>query len=384
MNKKRLGPVISILALWAVVPLAHASDAETDGSGAAAPSAEQGTGSLQEVIVTATKRNEDIQSVGVSITALTAPVLEAKGVEQFFDYGTSIPNLSFGVGAADGSLAARGVYLRGIEGANTTGFYIDDTPVLETLDPHIVDVARIEVLRGPQGTLYGAESMGGTVRIITAQPDASSLSGQIHSSLSDTDHGSWNRLIEGDINIPLVSQVLSFRASGFYQFDSGWFDKWIGPLAEQYPDGLGNEPTTIVHDVGSLTYWGGQLALRFEPIEGLSFTPRIMYQETDADGDPYATYDPNNLVQREVYNFQEGGSDRWWLGSFTANYATPFGSFVSSTAVFDRRTFELEDDSDDLSYSLGLPYTTPGSTNGLPNTVPGPITRSIGLHRFAQ
>ena len=103
---------------------------------------------------------------------LTTEQLESKGVEQFFDYGNSVPNLSFAVGAADGSLAARGVALRGIQGANTTGFYIDDTPVLETLDPHIVDVARIEVLRGPQGTLYGAESMGGTVRIITAQPNA--------------------------------------------------------------------------------------------------------------------------------------------------------------------------------------------------------------------
>jgi iron complex outermembrane recepter protein len=384
MDKKRHVPVIAILSLlpfWIVVSMGHAADA---GDDAAASPGEPGTQSLQEVIVTATKRNEDIQSVGVSITALTAPVLEAKGVEQFFDYGTSIPNLSFGVGAADGSLAARGVYLRGIEGANTTGFYIDDTPVLETLDPHIVDIDRIEVLRGPQGTLYGAESMGGTVRIITAQPNANALSGQIHSSLSDTDHGSWNRLIEGDINIPLVSQVLSLRASGFYEFDSGWFDKWIGPRAEAYPDGLGNEPTTIVHDVGSLTYWGGQLALRFEPFEGLSFTPRIMYQETDADGDPYATDDPNNLVQREVYNFQEGGSDRWWLGSLTINYTVPFGSFVSSTAVFDRRTFELEDDSDDLSYSTGRPYTIPGVTNGLPNTIPGPITRAIGLHRFAQ
>jgi iron complex outermembrane recepter protein len=127
---------------------------------------------LQEIVVTATKRSEDLQNIGLSITALTTEQLESKGVEQFFDYGNSIPNLSFAIDSADGSLAARGIALRGIQGSNTTGFYIDDIPVLETLDPHIVDVARIEVLRGPQGTLYGAESMGGTVRIITAQPTA--------------------------------------------------------------------------------------------------------------------------------------------------------------------------------------------------------------------
>jgi iron complex outermembrane receptor protein len=126
--------------------------------------------------------------------------LESKGVEQFFDYGTAIPNLSFGIGAADGSLAGRGIALRGIVGANTTGFYIDDTPVLETLDPHIVDIARIKVLRGPQGTLYGAESIGGTVRIITAQPNTKEFSGRVHVGLSETQHGSLNDIVEGEIN----------------------------------------------------------------------------------------------------------------------------------------------------------------------------------------
>jgi outer membrane receptor protein involved in Fe transport len=325
------------------------------------PGAEQG---LQEIIVTATKRDEDIQNIGLSITAFSALQLEDKGVEQFFDYATSVPNLSFSTGAGDGSLAARGIYLRGVQGANTTGFYIDDTPVLETLDPHIVDVERIEVLRGPQGTLYGAESMGGTVRIITAQPDATAFSAQVHSSGSYTQHGSWNELAEGEVNLP-VSSILAFRASGFYQSDSGWFDKWIGP--ESGP------PNQILHDVGSMTYYGGQVALKFEPVEGLSIVPRIMFQETDQVGVPYATYYASNLVQREVFDITEGGTDRWWLGSLTLNYKAPFGSFVSSTSVFDRRTNEIEDDSDDLTYSLGLK-----------TTIPGPITRDWGWHRFAE
>ncbi|HUN75661.1 MAG TPA: TonB-dependent receptor [Steroidobacteraceae bacterium] len=353
---------------------------------------------IQEVVVTATKRNEDIQNVGMSITALTQADLEQKGVEQFIDYGTSIPNLSFGVGAADGSLASRGVYLRGIEGANTTGFYIDDTPVLETLDPHIVDVDRIEVLRGPQGTLYGAESMGGTVRIITAQPSTSGFSGEIHSSVSDTDHGSWNQLIEGSVNVP-VSDTIAFRASGFYQYDSGWFDKWTGPDAEPVPgppsisstaaESAPGVPSQIQTDVGGMTYYGGQFAIRFQPIEGLSVTPRIMFQETDQDGVPYATYAPDNLLQREYFDIPEGGHDRWWLGSFTVNYTVPWGSFVSSTAVFDRRTFELEDDSDDLTYTLSavtaLPICPGGAAApGCVGEVEGPITRAIGMHRFAQ
>jgi outer membrane receptor protein involved in Fe transport len=359
----------SVALSWKAVPLLIAGFAVGSAWGQTLAAGAGGAGdqSLQEIVVTALKRTESVQDVPASITALSARDLENLGAEQFFDYGRSVPNLSFSVGAADGSLAARGIYLRGVEGANTTGFYIDDTPVLETLDPHIVDIERIEVLLGPQGTLYGAESMGGTVKIVTAQPTTSGFSGQIHTGISDTDHGSWNQLVEGDVNVPL-SSTLSFRASGFYQFDSGWFTKWIGP--ETAP-----APVTVLNDVGSMTYYGGQVALKYEPVEGLAITPRLMYQETDQNGVPYATYNADNLLQREVYDIHEGGTDRWWLGSLTINYTAPFGSFVSSTGVFDRRTFETEDDSDDLSYSLSLPPA---------DTVPGPITRAIGLHRFAQ
>ena len=329
--------------------------------------AADGTGgdALQEIVVTATKRSEDLQNVGLSITALTTQQLESKGVEQFFDYGNSIPNLSFAIGAADGSLAARGVALRGIQGSNTTGFYIDDTPVLETLDPHIVDVARIEVLRGPQGTLYGAESMGGTVRIITAQPNAKEFSGQVHLGLSGTENGSLNEIVEGEVNLPLIDHTLSLRASGFYQFDSGFFDKGLGP--EDAP------PTSVLHGVASMQYYGGQIALRWEPMEGLSITPRVMYQQTVEDGVPYALGDADNLLQRQVFNVKEGGTDKWWLDSLTINYTAPFGSFVSSTAYFDRKTFEMEDDTDFTAYAFG--FTTP---------LASPITREIDLRRFVQ
>ena len=342
----------------------------TSQVGAQAPNgtqvSNQTSAELQEVLVTATRRLEDIQDIPLSVTAFSAAQLEAKGVENFFDYGTSVPNLSFGLGAEDGSLAGRGIALRGIQGTNTTGFYIDDTPVIETLDPHILDVARIEVLRGPQGTLYGAESMGGTVRIITEQPTPTAFSAQLHASLSDTEHGSWNPLVEGVANVPL-SQELALRASGYYQFDSGWFTKWLGP--EDAP------PTSVLTHVGSMQYYGGQLAVRYEPLAGLAITPRIMYQRTDQNGAPYATDSPDNLLQREVFDIREGGTDDWWLASLALTYAAPFGNFVSSTSVFDRRTFETEDDTDVFSRDLGLSPS---------ESIPVPSTRPISLHRFAQ
>ncbi|MGO9991555.1 MAG: hypothetical protein ACLPTF_03440, partial [Steroidobacteraceae bacterium] len=111
----------SITCAFAVAALGAAQvQAEPAAAGAAsAPGGE----ALQEIVVTATRRSEDLQSVGLSLTAFTTEQLESKGVEQFFDYGNSIPNLSFAIDAADGSLAARGIALRGIQGSNTTGFY---------------------------------------------------------------------------------------------------------------------------------------------------------------------------------------------------------------------------------------------------------------------
>ena len=366
MGKKRSETfrwsAIALLAAGFAIGPARAQTAGSAGAG--------GTGeALQEVVVTAMKRSESIQDVPVSITAISARDLEAKGVEQFFDYGTAIPNLSFGIGASDGTLSGRGIALRGIQGANTTGFYVDDTPVLETLDPHIVDIARIEILRGPQGTLYGAESMGGTLRIITEQPDLKALDGQAHVSGSGTNHGSFNQLVEGAVNVPLVPDALAMRASAFYEFDDGYFDKGLGP--ESSP------PTATVNHVGSMKYFGGQIALRYEPVSGLAITPRIMYQRTDQDGSPYAYDTATNLVQREVFNLHPGGTDKWYLGSLTVNYTVPFGSFVSSSAYFDRQTFETEDDTDVTQFFLSTATVTPPS-------IASPITREQDLRRFAQ
>ena len=131
-------------------------------------------------------------------------------MEQFFDYGNSIPNLSFAHRRLRWqSLAARGVALRGIQGSNTTGFYIDDTPVLETLDPHIVDIARIEVLRGPPGhSLWrGIDGRHGPHHHRAAECHC--IRGQVHVAASGTDHGSLNEIVEGVVNLPLVSAMCS-------------------------------------------------------------------------------------------------------------------------------------------------------------------------------
>src|SRR5579864_4353820 len=152
---------------------------------AQAPADTNTSGGLEEIIVTAQKRSESEQSVPMSMTTFSSATLEQKSINNFFDYATKVPNLAFAP-TGDGVGTARTVSIRGISGDNVTGFYIDDTPLPDSLDPRVLDIDHIEVLRGPQGTLYGARSMGGTVRILTKEPDLSQLSGTVHGGVSTT------------------------------------------------------------------------------------------------------------------------------------------------------------------------------------------------------
>ena len=131
---------------------------------------------LEEIIVTATKREQSLQDVPLSITVISEAELDRRGVFDFMDIANSIPNLSVSFSNGEGRIGTRSIAIRGIFGSQTTGFYLDETPIPQSLPIKIVDVNRIEVLRGPQGTLYGAQSMGGTVRVISNRPDLESFS----------------------------------------------------------------------------------------------------------------------------------------------------------------------------------------------------------------
>ncbi|MEI8298805.1 MAG: TonB-dependent receptor plug domain-containing protein [Pseudomonadota bacterium] len=170
--------------------------------------ADGSTVALDEVVVTAQKRSENLQSVPLSITTFSAAQLEQASIASFTDYGTKVPNLAFAP-TGDGMGTARSISIRGISGNDTTGFYVDDIPLPDSIDPRILDVDHIEVLRGPQGTLYGARSMGGTVRIITKQADLGEFSTTVHAGLSKTDRTdrpNWT----GDaiVNIPLIKDLV--------------------------------------------------------------------------------------------------------------------------------------------------------------------------------
>jgi iron complex outermembrane recepter protein len=400
---------VALSLAWANGVLA----AEAPASGAAT------TGGLEEVIVTAQKRAETEQSVPLSMTTFNAAALQQKEITEFFDYATKVPNLGFAM-TGDGVGTARTISIRGISGDNVTGFYIDDTPLPDSIDPRILDVARIEVLRGPQGTLYGARSMGGTVRVITETPDFKGFSANVHAGISDT----WNTdrpnyIADGVVNLPLVQDRLSLRLSGFYDEEAGYLKRryCTNPATAGvtcFPLTTDSALTTTVNDVAAINTYGGAAAVTFKATDNFTITPRMMLQRADYNGLPMSDYlsdpatypktgypypapgsqvpplpvvtippvTPNNFTQGRFFNVPEGGRDSWHLYSLALHWTTGVGELVSSTAYFDRQVWETEDETDFIYASL-LPLA---SLNiGLP-TVPlaAPIASGISEEKNYQ
>ena len=387
------------------------------------PPATPTEGGLQEVIVTAQKRAETEQSVPLSITAFSAAALQQKEVTEFFDYGTKVPNLGFAM-TGDGVGTARTISIRGISGDNVTGFYIDDTPLPDSIDPRILDVDRIEVLRGPQGTLYGARSMGGTVRVITKTPDFNGFSADVHAGVSDT----WNTdepNYTGDavVNLPLVQDRVSLRISGFYDQEAGFFKRryCTNPATAGvscFPLTTDPSLTTTVDNVAAVNTYGGAAALTWKATDNFTITPRMMLQRADYNGFPMSDYlseptqypktgypypapgsqvpplpvvlippvTPNNFVQGRFFNIPEGGYDSWHLYSLALHWTTSVGELVSSTAYFDRKVWETEDETDFVyqtllplaSLNIGLP------TIPLPLPIASAISEEKDYQRFVE
>jgi len=381
---------------------------------AVAQTATPASNQIEEVVVTATRRSESLQDVPMSITALNAATLEQRAVKSFIDYASQVPSLAFG-STGDGSATARTISIRGVSGDNTTGFYIDETPVPDSIDPRVIDVERIEVLRGPQGTLYGARSMGGTVRMITTQPDLNNFSGRVSANggktqeASNADYG-----VDGAVNIPLIQGTMALRAVAFLQHDAGFFKRRfltnpadaVNVGATANPTTLGNLPTTTVDDVGRDNSYGAAVSLGIKATEGFTITPRVMFQKSNANGLLYAdggsyplpavvgpvNMHPQGFLQARFFNLPEESKDSWVLASLAASYDARSFNFVSSTSYFDRTVDETEDQTDFLWQALealfdGIPLgdvTNPNTPLYHAVPIPATIRELKQIHRFVQ
>ena len=243
-------------------------NANTPDTGAA-----PATGALEEIVVTATRREENISKVPISITALNQDSLDQKGIRDMTEMVRFMPGVTIDTSGTN-AISIRGISSSG--GAGTTGIYIDDTPIQmravgfnpdDTL-PKTFDLDRVEVLRGPQGTLFGAGSEGGTVRYIMVQPSVTSdILLRAHRSSRRRRMVSPAMRSASLTAQPIIDGVLGFRASIWYRFDGGWINR-VDDTTRQVTDQDANRANTTA----------ARFALLYQPIDSVKITPSIMYQ----------------------------------------------------------------------------------------------------------
>lgn len=303
---------------------------------------------LEEILVTASKRTESLQDVGMSISAMSSLDIERSGVTEFLDYAVKVPNLGFAY-ESDGRFDANSPSIRGVFGANTTGFYIDDIPVPASMDPRVMDISRAEILRGPQGSLYGARSMGGTIRLITKQPDFNDQEIKLHAKLSSVNEGKYNWAFDGSVNIPVVDDKLAVRANAYYGHNSGIFDR----VHRKDPSfGPGTPEFQRRDNVDTDDFVGIGITAKAKLSDTLTFTPNFMYQQVKAGGLPYADHTPENTLQKRFFDIAEPGSDEWFLMAGTFSWDLDSGTVTSSTSYFDRFIREMEEEGEFLENLL--------------------------------
>jgi len=337
---------------------------------------------LQEIVVTATRREESLSKVPISITALTQDRMDNLGVKDIADVVRFTPGLSI---IDQGNLVS--VAIRGIgssAGAATTGIYIDDTPIQERALseasqalPKTFDLDRVEVLRGPQGTLFGAGSEGGTIRYIMKQPSLTTYSSYARSEMSFTEGGAPSYEAGVAAGGPVIDGTLGVRASLWYRRDGGWVD-----LVNPYTLAPVQENNNYGEAIAA------RIAATWAPTSAITVTPSVMYQDRKLHD--LQTYwgvlsDPssNQFVSGEPTRTPE--DDSYGLGSLKITADLRSAQFISNTSGFWR---EDRNGYDATLYNFGYYQTLGWPPDGLPfqgSTCPThascyPFVDGSGLH----
>jgi outer membrane receptor protein involved in Fe transport len=349
--RNRVTPLLGLIAVCGIAM--HAADAPAADAAAAAGSE---TDTLETITVSARKRDESLATVPVSITVFTGETLENYNIQSFTDYATKTPNVSFSYGGGPTGIAdARTVAIRGITGQNlfgtagATGFYIDDTPVPGSVDPRVLDIDNIEVLKGPQGTLFGESSLGGNVRLITKKPNLQKNEFSFTTQAGYTS-GGGSADGGGSIigNLVLVPDTLALRSVLFFNHDAGYLTRtYPDPASPAVADPFLSVPRTSVGNQGAVSTFGGSLAALLKVTDNFEATLRIMFQNTADHGFPAAfaplpSFTPVYTLDR-AFDVQPRASDVWALPSLDLKYTGQGWSFISSTSFFYRHTEDIED-----------------------------------------
>lgn len=288
---------------------------------------------VEEVIVTALKRATNLQDTPIAISAVTSETIANSGVQSIADLGATVPGLTF----VNAGPSFSRVVIRGINAAGepTVGVYYDETPVTgsvgagnnaggSTPELRLFDVDRVEVLRGPQGTLYGSGSMGGTLRTIYKKPTYA-FEAAADGSLSKTEGSSdWNYEAQGMVNIPLAQDKAAVRLVGFYRDAAGYIDNTY----------------LNIKDINSTETYGGRALLRLEPTENLTLDFAAYINRTEAESPAWF---PDVGDFKSDARTQQPTTDDLDLYSVTANLDLGFVTAVGSASYMKRELTSTQD-----------------------------------------
>lgn len=343
------------------MPLATAISTILAGAPPAYAQGQADAGVLGEVLVTAQKREENLQDVPLSIQTFGNAQLEELNITDFNDYVKFLPSVAFTSFGPGFSVA----YFRGVssgENANhsgpqpTVGMYLDEQPITTiqgAVDVHLYDIARVEALAGPQGTLYGASSMAGTIRIITNKPDPSAFDAGYDLEINTVENGNEGYVAEAFVNVPL-SPVAAVRLVGWYKDESGYIDNVAGtrtfPTSGGCISNFSPPPPGCVATVNrakdsynDAETYGARAALRIDLDDRWTITPSAMAQEQKTNGS--FAYDPNVRELGITHFYPERTEDKWYQAALTVEGALSNFDLVYAGAYLKR------DDLVDADYS---------------------------------
>ena len=331
---------------------------------------------LEEIVVTAEKRASTVQETAISMTALSETQLQQAGITGLAGIAQVVPGISMrSAGPGQNEIEMRGLSSSGGSSA-TVGFYLDDYPLTPpaaavvgkvVIDPDLFDLSRVEVLRGPQGTLYGSGSMGGTIKLISNEPKLNKFEGSVEGIGSGTSGGGFNRGGNFMVNIPLIDDRLALRIVGTDKYTEGWLSRIVvdpfpaptnaGPCGAGWPgctrgDVTATPASKVIPKVNWERLQGGRVELLARPSDDLTVKLIAMYQGIRMGG--YNEYDNppgTTLAHYQPFDLAEPFSDDFRLFAATVTYGLGFADLTSATAYYSRKERQTQDSSEAL-YSI--------------------------------
>lgn len=324
-----------------------------------------------EIVVTATRREEVLSKIPLSVVATTQEMLDGQGIRTTDDLMRFTPSITFGQSSGFYGTGQSNISIRGVQstsGIPTVGVYVDDTPIqtrtgvspsLTNAYPILFDLDRVEVLRGPQGTLFGTASLGGAVRFITPDPVLNGAKIYGRTEVATTHRGGIS--YEGGLagGAALVDDTLGFRASIYHRHDAGYIDR-LGRVSRE----------VVEKDINSSNSFAARFALGWKPADNITLTPSLFFQELKIDDSSLVDINSSNVGSNDfrngLFSRPETRTDRFWLPAFKAVVDFDGFSLISNTSYITRKARTASDD-DTLNLAIFADYYDPAPPPGFEN-----------------